>query len=637
METSKIRGGIAGKILRVDLDNKRISTEDTARYATKFLGGRMINSFILLNEMSTATKWSDPANMLVFGAGCLVGTLAPGACRVSIDTKSPFSNGKGSANFGGHFGPELKYAGFDQVVITGRSEKPVYLWIQDGHAELRDAGSVWGKTTYETEQVLKEEIGDNRIQVASIGPAGENLVRGSIIFNNPGKAAAGSGVGCIMGDKKLKAIAVRGHQPIKVAEPVRFISAVNKALAKIRESPAAKGFRQGIIEYGMLPESPLWDVYTSCRNGQDDSWPLEKRERLTGKEGGIPSFKKNMLSCFACPIGCMPFYEIAEGRHAGTKGIGYWINSATYSTKLDLDDPEVSLKYHLRCNQLGLDGDTCSVTLAWAFECYERGLLTKKDTDGLELKWGDGQTILKMQEKLAYRDGIGNFLADGVKAAARKLGKGSDEFAIHMKGQDSVDNYRIAKGWGFGVSTSPVGGRHLRGSVTNRPEAMGPRGFTWSPTGYDNVPEAVFWQSKTKELEDSMGTCVYMGTWVSVPVITVSEYAELISAALGIEVKEEDLMKIARAGINLEKAFNTLHTDMGRKDDYPPQRYMEESVQSGPYAGHKCDREKWDEMLDRFYELHGWDKKTGLQTRKCLTELELKDVAHRLERAGKLR
>src|SRR4030042_2315705 len=186
-------GGLAGQILRVDLGSKKISTEETEKYAKNFLGGRTINSYILLKEMDPETKFSDPKNMLIFGVGCLVGTLAPGACRVSIETKSPYSNGKGSANFGGHFGPELKYAGFDHVVITGKSKDPVYLWIHDGEVEIKDAISVWGRNTGETEKILREELGDNRIQVASIGPAGGRGGRGSIVFTNPAKAAGRAG------------------------------------------------------------------------------------------------------------------------------------------------------------------------------------------------------------------------------------------------------------------------------------------------------------------------------------------------------------------------------------------------------------------------------------------------------------
>jgi len=637
MRIDGIDGSLAGKILRVDLSSMKITTEDTKKYARRYIGGRMINNFILLNELAPEVKWSDPENMLIFGAGCLDGTLAPGACRLSIDTINVFNNGKGSANAGGYFGPELKYAGFDHIVITGKAASPVYLWICDGEAEIRDAGSIWGKTTFETEEILQRELGDNRVEIASIGPAGENLVRGSCVLIDCCKAAGGSGVGCVMGSKKLKAIAVRGHKAIGVAEPERFIDAVNIALKKIKDSPRSKVQRTGNIVGRFYPESPMW--YSHCdmiRNGQLGSWPIEKRRRLIGKDIGVPKYMKRMTACFSCPVGCVPYTKIEEGKYKGTQGRGYWINSCWWALISDMDDPAASLRFHVRANQLGLDGDDASAVIAWAFECYQRGLLTKEDTDGLELEWGNAEAWLEMEEKLAYREGIGNLLADGASEASRKLGKGSEEFALHMKGQDTVDPYRACKAWGFGVATSPVAGRHLRGAGF-KSGVIGPkRGLEYSAEEYKNVPEVVFWEAQAKEIEDMAGICNYLGTFTGAFALEPSDYTELITSAMGIDLTEEELMLMGRRGINLEKAFNTLHADFERKDDYPPRRYMEEPISSGPRMGFKCDRENWDQMLDRFYELHGWDKRTGLQTRQCLMELDMEDVARRLEKVGKL-
>ncbi|NIO12149.1 MAG: aldehyde ferredoxin oxidoreductase, partial [Deltaproteobacteria bacterium] len=211
MPIRRIRGGIAGKILRVDLTTGKTWTEETEKYARQYLGGRAVNSLILLNELNRETKWSDRENLLVIGAGALVGTFAPGACRVSVETKNVFNNGKGSANVGGHFGPELKYAGFDHVVISGKSQDPVYVWIHQGNAEIRDGSFLWGKTTFETEEILEKRNKLHRIRVASIGPAGENLVRGSGVVCDRAKVAGGSGVGCVMGDKKLKALVACGN------------------------------------------------------------------------------------------------------------------------------------------------------------------------------------------------------------------------------------------------------------------------------------------------------------------------------------------------------------------------------------------------------------------------------------------
>lgn len=331
----------------------------------------------------------------------------------------------------------------------------------------------------------------------------------------------------------------------------------------------------------------------------------------------------------------MPFHEIEEGKYKGTRGTGYWVNSLWYSERFDVDDPAASLKFHLLANQLGLDGDMAAVVLSWAFECYEKGLLTKEDTDGLELNWGNEDAMIKMVQKLAYREGIGDFLADGVKEASRKLGKDSERFAIHMKGQDSADPYRMRKGFSLGIATSPVAGRHLRGAVSS-PSFSGPRDISFQVTEYDNQPQAVFWQLQAEEIENITGVCVYLGSFCGAYALEPSDYAELVSSALGIDLTEEEFMLIGRGSYNLEKAFNTIHTGFGREDDYPPRRYMEEPVKSGPYAGFKCDKDKWDEMLDEFYELHRWDQTTSWQTRECMTELGLEDVARKLEETGKL-
>jgi len=637
MVIDRIRGGLAGKILRVNLNRKEVTTEDTEKYAKRFIGGRAVNNLILINEVPLQTKWSDPENMLIFGAGCLDGTMTPGACRISVDTINVFNNGKGSANAGGYFGPELKFAGFDHVVITGRADKPVYLWLQDGDVEIRDASSIWGKTTFETEEILRRELADSNIEIASIGPAGENLVRGSCILIDCSKAAGGSGVGCVMGVKKLKAIAVRGHGAIKVAEPDRFMKVVNAALQKIKDSPRTYIQRRGNIVGRFYPDSPMWNSHADMiRNGQLGYWPIEKRAKLIGSELGVPKYMRKMTAGFACPAGCIPYSRIDEGKYQGTQGRGYWINSSWWALMSGIDNPDASLRYHIQANQLGLDGDDSAAVIAWAFECYQRGLLIKEDTDGLELDWGNADAWLKLQEKLAYRQGIGDLLADGAKEAARNLGKNSEKFAITMKGQDSVDPYRACKAWGFGVATSPVGGRHLRGAASES-GVIGPKtGLQYSTDKYENVPEAVFWEACAKEIEDITGICSYLGTYTGAFALEPFDYTQLINSAMGLNLIEDELMLIGRRGINLEKAFNTLHTDFDRKDDYPPTRYMEEPISSGPRAGFKCDREEWDKMLDRFYELHGWDKRTGLQTRSGLVKLGMEDIADRLEKAGRL-
>ncbi|MCK4237545.1 MAG: aldehyde ferredoxin oxidoreductase family protein [Candidatus Lokiarchaeota archaeon] len=637
MNRFKIKGGITGKILRVDLSAEKVRVEENI-YAERWIAGRALSSWILLNEMDPTTKWSDPENYLIFGAGALIGTIAPASCRTNIDTINVFNNGKGSSNVGGHFSPEMKFAGFDQIIIKGKAEKPVYLFISDGKAEIRDASHLWGKSTYETEDILKKELRDNKIEIASIGPAGENLVHGSAIIIDCGRAAGGSGVGCVMGDKKLKAIVVRGHNSVKVAHPEEFLQRAYEAYQKIIKRPTAKVFRKktlaGMVYNDSEQFDDLWEMMHSIKNSQDVHWSREQRSRIMGKEG-VGKFFKKIQACYACPVGCQPYSEINEGKFKGSKGLGYWINSVMWSGKMDVTDPEASLRYHLRANQLGLDGDDSSVVMSWAFEAYEKGLLTKEDVDGLILTWGNSDAMLELQEKIASRDGFGDFLADGVVAAAKKLGKGSEKFAINQKGQDTLDPYRVCKGWSLACATSPIAGRHMRGSI-NIPIAFGPKGVKFNPYSYEDQPPIVFWELRAKEIEDITGICVYVGTWSGVYALEPSDYVELTNLALGINLTEEDFMLLGQKGYNLEKAFNTIHVGFKREDDLPHRRFFEDPILSGPHKGETLNKEKYNSMLDAFYELHGWDKETSWQTRKTLESLGLSDVAEKLAEVGRL-
>ena len=636
---ANIKGCFAGKILRIDLSNKKIWTEDTKSYVGKTLGGRGINSLIMINEIAPQVKWYDPENLLCFGVGSLVGTMAPGACRVDVSTINVFSGGKGSANVGGFWGPELKYAGFDNLIIVGKSKKPVYLYINDDKVEIRKADFLWGKDVYETENILRKKIGDDHIKIACIGPAGENRVRGSVIMMDTAKAAGGSGVGCVMGDKKLKAIVVRGHGKIEVAEPEKFMKAVAKCYQKCKEEPNAEMMRKSALNLYSDPEWKGWNTNIVVKNGQDDQWEREKRNRLMNPTTGVPNMQKGVRACYSCPTGCMPFMEINKGKHNGEKGEGFWINTIMgHACRFDISDPESVVESWLLTNKLGLDGDYVAAGLSWVFELYEKGIITKEDTDGLELDWGNSEALIKMIKKLAYREGIGNLLADGMMEAAQKIGHNSEYYLIQVKGQPSIEPFRVPKGWALAVSTSPVAGRHLRGAT------MGSNGYGPKPrpgdfnvTDYRNQAKGVVWQGKTKELEDNLGICNYVGTWSGANFLTITNFAELINAGMGLNLTEEELMDhYAVIGRNFEKAFNALHTNMSREDDLPPKRFREEEVKSGPYKGFKIEENKYNEMLDEFYELWGWDKKTGMQTRTGLEKLGLQDIVEKLAEQGKL-
>jgi aldehyde:ferredoxin oxidoreductase len=615
-----------GKILRVDLTTGHISTQLTMDYGGRWLGGRAVNSWILLNELPPEVKWSDPENIICFGVGVLAGTLTPGACRVSVDTKNVFTGGAGSANVGGFFGAELKFAGFDHIIIKGKAKTPKYLWISDGLVEIRDASNIWGLTTWDAEKNIRREHGDERIRVALIGPAAERLVRPSCIIFDSGCAAGGSGCGAVMGSKNLKAIAVRGSNGVRIAKPEAFMTAVDNAMRHINEWHSIheirkKGFYGAL---GGLEESTTWDWgYRPVRNAQDDYWDKEKVKKVGSTQ--LMKYLKGTVSCFSCPNSCKPWLEISDEPYR-TQGEGWWNNSSnSFCTKFDNTNLASAIYANHLCNQLGLDTDDAAQTICWAFECYEKGLITVKDTEGLELTWGNYEAMIEMLRKLAYREGFGNFLADGALKAADKLGKDSWKFVIHVKGQDSVDGCRINKGWGFGVAVSPVGGRHLRGSLA---------GF-WMDRGkpvnsYDGVPEDLIEAQKEKTVRDILGICSLVYG------VNLEDWVMLAETATGRSLSAEEMFQIGHKANNLEKAFNTIHAGFNRSDDYPCYRYYNEPVRSGPYKGERIDHEQWDRMLDTYYRLHGWDTKTGWQTRKGLEMIGLSDVATLLEKRGRL-
>jgi len=634
-----IKGCLAGKILWIDLSRKKIWSESSKEYANLTLGGRGINSLIMIKKIGIGTKWSDPENLLCFGAGSMVGTMAPGACRVDISTLNVFNGGKGSANVGGFWGAELKYAGYDHLIIIGKSEKPVYLYINDSSVEIRDAQQLWGKDVGQTELELRKMIKDENIKIACIGPAGENRVKGSAIIIDTAKAAGGSGVGCVMGDKKLKTIAVRGKGKIEVAQPDKFMTVVAKCNEKCLHQESTSLMRKAPLNFYASPDWEGWNTNIVVKNGQDDQWEYIKRIRLMNPQTGVPSMVKKVRACYLCPTGCLPFMEIDKGEYQGTKGEGFWINTIMgHACRVDISEPEAVIKSWILTNQLGLDGDFAASVISWAFELYEKGILSKRDTDGLELEWGNSKSFLEMLKKLAYREGLGDWLADGILEASKRIGKNSQYYGIHIKGQPSIEPFRVPKGWALAVSTSPVAGRHLRGATMGN-KRYGPKSRigSFNVIDYEHQAYGVYWQGKTKEIEDNLGICSYVGTWSGANFLDLSDFVQLINTGMGLNIKEKDLMDYyAPIGRNLEKAFNMLHTNLSREDDLPPERFMKEEVKSGPFKGSKIDKNKYNKMLEEFYQLWGWDKQTGLQTRSGLLRLGLGEIADLLAKYGKL-
>lgn len=633
--------GWVGRLLRVDLTTNKLTVESSGKYTDRFIGGRGVGQWILFNEVSPEVGAFDSENRVIFGTGPLTGTLAPASSRLTFDTKNPLTGGVNSSNAGGHFAPELKYAGFDFIVVQGRAEKPVYLWIRDGKGELRDASSVWGKTVWDTYDFLLEEHQERKLRYLAIGSAGENLSQAACIIVDRGRALGRGGCGAVLGSKKLKAIAVRGTGPITVADPDGLREEVDICWNIIDKGKSVKRLRVTGTHGGAVRAIDTCTM--PYRNFQDAYWDPEKLAKVDAKIFK-DLFEVRRLACFNCPVFCSCFYEIRDGPFAGLKCEGFQANHTTdYMSKLDITDPHAILQMHALCTQYGLDIDNSSGAISWAFEMFEKGLLTTKDTNGLDLTWGNSEVVLDLIRKIAHREGFGDILADGAKAAADRMGKGH-EYALHIKGQDLAEGIRAAKGWAFGVVVAPRGGGHLDGAPLSGMQAVseefGERIFGVPTTGkqavYEGKPQVVFWLEQFKAVIDMFGICYFTSIWDYPDLLELERYVTLFQKVTGKNLSGDELMRIGLQVHNVEKAFNTLHAGFRREDDFPPQRLMEDPIKRGPYQGEVLHQGKWSQMLDDYYTRHGWDKNTSWQTRKGLHSLGLEDVAEKLEQAGKL-
>lgn len=642
METGK---GWVGAVLRVELTKNKITTETVPFQCETMIGGRGFGIVTLFNEIEPDAKALDPQNKVVISCGPLVGTLAPAASRVSVETKSQKTGGLCTSNFGGYFGPELKFAGFDAVIVEGVAPEPSVLFIKDGSAVVRGMPELWGLTTRQTESAIRSMPGFEKSQILSIGPAGENLASSACIISNGARASGRGGNGAVLGSKRLKAVVVSGSGGIQVAKPDEFLRYVRFCWAKINRSERISKFREGGTHLTSGAGGTDGTRAQPVRNYRDESWPPERSAKIQE-----PVFRElfeiRRLACFNCPIYCGHFYRISDGPYSGLTCEGVQTNSVNgFGPNLEIDNPEAILVAHALCNEYGIDVDTAVASIAWAYESYERDLLRADDTDGLELNWGNWLAVPELLKQMAYRKGFGAILSDGVMRAAEMLGRGSDRYAMHVKGADlNEQGMRWNKAWAFGIVTANRGSGHLDGapqsgyqgiSVTQSMEKFG------IPTAGDvsryaeNAP-LVVWHEAYKAAIDALGMCYFTSYWVDIDLLGPEDYAKLFSLATGMDMDGQQLMLAGRRIQNVSKAFNTLHAGFTRQDDYPPRRLIYEPAKTGPHSGAKLDLEQWKQMLDAYYQEHGWEVATGLQTSSGLNALGLKSVAEKLASYGKL-
>jgi aldehyde:ferredoxin oxidoreductase len=616
--------GYMGKILRVDLSSSKILEEALSEDTCKmFLGGSGLGTKYLFDEVPKGADPLGPANALIFMTGPLTGTESPSAGRYSIVFKSPLTGFWGEANSGGNWGVHLKSSGFDGVIFKGISPRPVYLVIDDGKAELRDANNIWGKSVSETTRLLQEQLGED-FNVACIGIAGENLVRYASVINDVHRAAGRCGVGAVMGSKCLKAIAARGTQEIRVANKDVFSKISKENYDLVNESLMKVTFET----YGTAAATDLVNVRGGfpTRNWQTGVFPdIEKISGIT-LESTLLVDRKH---CYACPISCCRVSVVKSGPYA-CKGEGpEYETIGAFGGMCAIENLEAVTLAHNLCDEYGLDVISTGSTVAFAIECYEKGILTKADTGGLELKFGDPDAVIQLIHKIAKREGFGGLLAEGTKKMAQKLGKGTDKFAINVKGLElPAYDPRAAKVCGLAFATANRGGDHMTAFVEMPTFVDIPLLVVENSRIEDPLVENPAEAEVVKDLEDALtvfdavGTCKFMGM-----ALAAEDWVDMLANCVGWKFDVSDFRKAGERIYNLARAFN-IREGLIRADDSLPKRLVEEPLPEGAAEGQRV--EKLDQLLDAYYEFRSWDKKTGKPTPEKLKELGLGDIIDKM-------
>jgi len=610
--------GYNGRILRVDLsEGKTWIEEPSEEFYRRYIGGRGFISYFLLRETDSKTDPLSPENLLVFALGAVTGNPIPGAGRHSVGAISPLTGGYGEAEAGGYWGAELKRAGFDAIIIKGSSEKPVYLWINDGRAEIRDASQLWGMKTKETQEAIRKELSDEGIRVAQIGPAGEKLVRFACIMHDITRAAGRAGLGAVMGSKKLKAVAVRGSKPPEVANPakLREISRwlaqnVERLVRNLHLYGTGAGMDIG-LQTGNLP----------VNNFRGDPFPnvMDIDARTLKKKYGI-----RMDTCFACPVACKKVVKIEEPWKVDPAyGGPEYETLASLGSDCGIDDLEAICMANQLCNAYGMDTISTGATIAFAMECFENGILTKEDTNGLELSFGNADAMVKVVEMIGERKGMGDLLAEGSKRAAEKLGKGAEKFAIHVKGQEvPMHEPRLKRGLGLGYAVSPTGADHCHNmhdtalNLNRIANELRSLGILEIPSVEDLGPAKVrtfYYYVNYRVLNNVLPICLFM------PFDLVHK-VEIVRAATGWNTTAWELLKAAERATTMTRLINVMR-GFKSKDDWLPERFFKPH-RSGALSKTALDPAQLKKAIKLYYLMMGWDE-NGVPKEEKLHELDI--------------
>jgi aldehyde:ferredoxin oxidoreductase len=619
-------GGTHGKILHIDLTTGEIRVEHPPDEVYRLLvGGRALVAYLLLRDLPAGTAPFSPDNLLIFAPGIMQGTNFPGAGRHGVGGKSPLTGGLGSSEVGGWWGHEFKRTGYDALVIRGRAQSPVYVWINDGQVEIRPADHLWGRTTAPTQAVIREELGDSRVRVAQIGPGGENLVRYAAIIHDVNRAAGRNGHGALMGSKNLKAVAVRGTQQVMVADRAR-VTAVSRWLAKNYEDLmgwAAAGIGRGTQD-GLERQSSVGGLPT--RNfGQAE---FEHAELLTGKRN-YEMFFKDRDTCQGCPVRCKQVFENQDQdpyrRLDPVYGGAEYEAMAAFGSCCCVSNNLAVLKANELANAHGLDAISAGVAIAFVMECFENGILTSADTGGLEYRWGDADLMVRSVEMIARREGFGDVMAEGVARMAARFGPESEPFNMTVKGQElPMHEPRLKHAMGVGYAVAPVGADHMM-NMHDTAYVRDGRSLQRVNSALDNpivgVPRDVLDEDKMQifyhelnwqHFQDCALICHFY-------CYDYHHLAEALSGVTGLEYGIHDILAVGARAQTLARLFN-LRQGLSAADDRLPRRVMQ-AFEEGPIEGSGIGDGDFDWFKHRFYERMGWNPDTGEPTGECLQEL----------------
>ena len=624
------------KILRVNLTTGAIAEEILSEdFYRLYPGGKALAGYYLLNEMPAHTEPFAPENVLVIANGLLTGAPVSTATRYIVSARSPLTTGYGESEAAGFWGPELKMAGFEAIVISGQAAQPVYLWIHDGQAELRPASHLWGSTTAEAQETIRTELGDDKIRVLQIGIAGENLVRYAGITNDLRHFNGRNGMGAVMGSKKLRAIAVRGKQRYQViANDPETLMALGSKLAKgVRENPQSwdlqqrgtPGLVEGLNAGGILPTRNFQQGI--FENVDDVKWEAYEKQLLTARR-----------SCYACAIRCKR--EVAIDGKVSPYGGPEYETIGSFGPDCGISNLQAIAKANELCNAYMLDSISTGSTIAFAMECFEHGLINLADTDGIELKFGNTEAMLVMIERIARRQGFGDLLAEGSLRAAEKIGGNAKFFAIQVKGQElAMHEPRGKYNVGMGYAISEIGADHL--VVTHDPALADPDSLTFKnaqPLGIsvaqparslsDEKMNQFFILERWNSLEKVVGFCFFGPAPRSM--IHTDDVLAAINAATGWNMTIQEALQIGERATNMARVFN-VREGFSRKDDTLPERIFQ-GLQNGPLEGKPLPRDEFERALTVLYGLKGWDPETSQPSQERLEALSLGWAGRLLER-----